>query len=189
VRLVLFDLGQTLEDGDVLLPGARETLEAIHALRDGDEPAALLGLVSDFDMPAEPSDVPEIQQRYYTLLDHLGIRSFFEPVAERVTLSTEVGVFKPDEAVFRTAVAKAAPALGLSDVLFVTENRGHVLAARRLGLAAVHVRGPGQTDGEVDRLIDLVPVVEAFVSGDSERPESVVVVVQSAAAEAAAAAA
>jgi hypothetical protein len=188
VRLVLFDLGQTLEDGDVLLPGARETLEAIQALRDGNGPAALLGLVSDFDMPAEPSDVPEIQQRYYSLLDDFGIRSFFEPVAERVTLSTEVGVFKPDEAVFRTAVAKAAPALDLSDVLFVTENRGHVLAARRLGLAAVHVRGPGQTDGEVDRLPDLVPVVEAFVSGDSERPESVVVVVQSAAAEAAAAA-
>ncbi|WP_222262859.1 M20/M25/M40 family metallo-hydrolase [Modestobacter marinus] len=190
MKLVLFDLGKTLEDGDVLLPGARETLEAIHALRDrdGDGPAALLGLVSDFDMPAEPSDVPKIQQRYHRLLDHLGIRSFFEPVAERVTLSTEVGVFKPDEAVFRTAVTKAGPALNFSDVLFVTENRGHVLAARRLGMAAVHVRGPGQIDGEVDTLTDLVPVVEAFVSGDGERSESVVVVAPSGAAGSAAAA-
>jgi Peptidase family M28 len=176
VKLILFDLGQTLEDGDVLLPGALETLEAIQALRDADGPAALLGLVSDFDLPGQPSDVPEIQQRYYALLDHLGIRSFFEPVAERVTLSTEVGVFKPDEAVFRAAVAKAGQALDFSDALFVTENRGHVLAARRLGLAAVHLRGPGQTDGEVDTLPDLVPVVREFVSDAGQRGETVVVV-------------
>jgi len=163
VKLILFDLGQTLEDRDALLPGARKTLQAIRGLRDGNGPAALLGLVSDFDMPADPSEVPSIQQRYYALLDHLGIRSFFEPVAERVTLSTEVGVFKPDEAVFRAAVTKADPALGFSDVLFVTENRDHVLAARHLGLAAVHLRGPGQADGEVDSLPDLVPVVREFV--------------------------
>jgi len=165
VKLILFDLGQTLEVGGVLAPGAREALQAIRDLRDGAGPAAVLGLVSDFDMPAEPSDVPLVQQRYYALLDDLGIRSFFEPVAERVTLSTEVGVFKPDEAVFRTAVTKADPALAFSDVLFVTENRSHVLAARRLGLAAVHLRGPGQPAGEVDALGDLVPVVREFVGG------------------------
>jgi hypothetical protein len=166
VKLILFDLGQTLEAGDVLLPGALETLEAISALRDGDRPAPLLALVSDFDMPEDPSQVPAIQQRYYALLDRLGIRAFFEPVADRITLSTEVGVFKPDEAVFRTAVARADPALGFGDVLFVTENRGHVAAARSLGLAAVHVRGPGQPQGEVDTLTDLVPLVRAFVTGD-----------------------
>ncbi len=79
----------------MLLPGARETLQAISALRDAEGAAAVLGLVSDFDMPAEPSQVPQIQQRYYALLDHLGIRPFFEPVAEHVTLSTEVGVSSP----------------------------------------------------------------------------------------------
>ena len=176
MKLILFDLGQTLEDGDVLLPGAREVLEAVHALRDGNGAAALLGLVSDFDMPTESSEVPEIQQQYYTLLDHLGIRSFFEPVAERVTLSTEVGASKPDEAVFRAAVTKADPALAFSDVLFVTENRGHVLAARRLGLAAAHLRGPGQTDGEVDSLADLLPVVREFVGDAGHQVETVVVV-------------
>jgi FMN phosphatase YigB (HAD superfamily) len=150
-------------DGGRAPAGRAGHLEAIRALRDGDGPAARLGLASDYDMPGEPSEVPEIQQRYYALLDHLGILAFFEPVAERVTLSTEVGVFKPDEAVFRAAVAKAGPALGFPDVLFVTENRDHVLAARRLGLAAVHVRGPGRTDGEVDSLADLVPVVREFI--------------------------
>jgi hypothetical protein len=163
VKLILFDLGDTLESGGVLLPGAVETLEAIAALRTGGQPAAVLGLVSDFDMPSAPSDVGAIQQQYYSLLDDLGIRQFFEPVAERVTLSTEVGVFKPDQAVFRAAASKAGPAVEFGDIFFVTENRNHVLAARRLGLVAVHVRGPGQPHGEIDTLAGVLPLVEAFL--------------------------
>lgn len=178
--MVLFDLGKTLEDGNVLLPGAVETLEGVAALRIGDRPAVLLGLVSDFVMPTEPSQIPAIQQRYYAILDHLGIRRFFEPVAERVTLSTEVGVRKPDVAVFRAAVAKAAvpttePSLTFDDVLFVTENRDHVVAAGRLGMRAVHFRGPGQTSGEVERLTDLIPLVRDFVGGSEEPPDRIVV--------------
>lgn len=163
MKLVLFDLGNTLESNGVLLPGAMDTLEAIRALRTGDRPAALLGLVSDFNMPRQPSDVPDIEQQYYELLDDLGIRPFFEPVAERVTLSTQVGVFKPDEAIFRAAASKADPALEFDDVLFVTENLAHVVAARSLGLSAVHLRGPGQPLGEVETLPDLLPLVQAFV--------------------------
>ncbi len=178
MKLVLFDLGNTLESNDVLLPGALETLEAIASFRAGDRPAALLGLVSDFDMPDRPSDIPIIQQRYYQLIDDLGIRPFFEPVAERVTLSTEVGVFKPDEAVFRAATSKANPDLEFDDVLFVTENLGHVLAARSLGLRAVHVRGPGQAHGEVGTLPELVPLVQAFI-GSEEPVETVVLDVPS----------
>jgi FMN phosphatase YigB (HAD superfamily) len=169
VKLVLFDLGDTLESGDVLLPGALETLETIASLRTEGPPAAVLGLVSDFDMPDRPSDVPIIQQRYYDVLADLGIRQFFEPVAERVTLSTEVGLFKPDEAVFRAAAAKVDPSLEFDRVLFITENRGHVLAARRLGLAAVHVRGPGQPQGEVENLAAVLPLVQAFLDGPQAR--------------------
>jgi hypothetical protein len=163
VKLVLFDLGDTLESDGVLLPGAMETLETIASFRTGGEPAAVLGLVSDFHMPAQPSDVAIIQQQYYNLLDDLGIRPFFEPVAERVTLSTEVGVSKPDEAIFRAAASKAGPAVEFGDVLFVTENRSHVRAARLLGLVAVHVRGPAQAQGEVNTLAEVVPLVQAFL--------------------------
>ncbi|MET1088440.1 MAG: M28 family peptidase [Arthrobacter sp.] len=174
MKLILFDLGNTLESGGVLQPGALETLESLAALRNGEQPAAELGLLSDFDMPDEPSDVPVIQQRYYQLLDDLGIRQFFEPLAEHVTLSTEVGVFKPDEAVFRAAASKADPALEFGDVLFVTENRTHVLAARDLGLVAVHIRAPGQAHGEVDTLPELVPLVQEFLAG-GESMETLVV--------------
>lgn len=173
VKLVLFDLGNTLESGGILLPGARETLEAIAAGVNG-EPAPVLGLLSDFRMPTRPEDVPSIRQEYCELLDDLGIREFFEPVAERVTLSTDVGVYKPDPAMFRSAAAKLRPALDFKDVLFVAENPDHVLAARLLGLVAVHVRGPGQSGGDVDTLPALIPLVREFLQ-DPEPPQTRVV--------------
>ena len=125
MRLVLFDLGHTLEIDGVLRPGALELLQGIADLRVGGRPAAVLGLLSDVDVPAHPEEVPGIRERYHALLQHLGIRHFFEPLADRVTLSAEVGVSKPAPAVFRAAVAKAEPGLTFGEVLFVTEDRGH----------------------------------------------------------------
>src|SRR5687768_7688791 len=132
--MVLFDLGGTLEADGVLRPGAQEVLEALSSLRTGGRPAVVLGLLSDFHMPVQPSDVPAIVAEYHALLDGLGIRRFFEPLSRRVTLSTEVGVRKPAAAMFRAAVAKAEPTLAFEDVLFVTEHSGHVRAARQLGM-------------------------------------------------------
>ena len=163
MKVVLFDLGKTLEDGDVLLPGARETLQAIQAMRDSNGEAAVLALVSDFDMTDNPEQIPFIQQRYYKLLDKLDIRSFFEPVADRVTLSTEVGVSKPDEKIFRAVIEKIDEGLDFRDVIFVTENQGHVLEARHLGMRGIHFKGPGQNSGEVDRLLELVPLIQKFL--------------------------
>jgi FMN phosphatase YigB (HAD superfamily) len=163
MKVVLFDLGKTLEDRDILLSGARETLQAVQAMRDSNGEAAALALVSDFDMPDNPEQVPFIQQRYYELLDKLSIRSFFEPVADRVTLSTEVGAFKPHEKIFRAVIEKIDEGLGFRDVIFVTENQEHVLEARLLGIRGVHFNGPGQNSGEVDRLLELVPLIQKFL--------------------------
>jgi hypothetical protein len=46
MKVVLFDLGKTLEDGDVLLPGAREILQAIQAMRDFNGEGVVLTLGS-----------------------------------------------------------------------------------------------------------------------------------------------
>ena len=159
MKVVLFDLGKTLEDQDVLLPGARETLQAIQEMRDPNEEAVALALVSDFDMPDDPEQIPTIQQQYYEILDGLSIRSFFEPVASKVTLSSEVGVYKPDAKIFRAVIEKLDEGLRLGDIVFVTENREHVIEARRLGMSAIHFKGPGQNAGDVDRLVDLIPLV------------------------------
>jgi FMN phosphatase YigB (HAD superfamily) len=163
MKVVLFDLGKTLEDQDVLLPGARETLQAIQEMQDHSEQTVALALVSDSDMPDNPEQIPLIQQRYYEILEGLGIRSFFEPVAERVTLSSEVGEFKPDEKIFRTVIEKLDEGLHFGDVMFITENRGHVIEARRVGMRAIHFQGPGQNTGDVDRLVDVIPLVQTFL--------------------------
>ena len=165
MTMVLFDLGGTLEADGALRPGAQEVLEALSSLRTGGRPAAVLGLLSDFHMPAQPADVPAIVAEYHALLDGLGISRFFEPLSRRVTLSTEVGVRKPAAAMFRAAVAKAEPTLGFEDVLFVTEHSGHVRAARQLGMTAVHLRPLGEDDGEVAELLDILPIAREFVTG------------------------
>ncbi len=157
MKLVLFDLGQTLENRDVLLPGALQALQDISTLRDGDGDAVLLALGSDFDAPA---------QQYYDIIENLGIRSFFEPVSTQVTLSGEVGMHKPAKEFFAAAVTKADSGLTFDDVLFVTENEDHVVAARTLGMHAIQVRPPDGSGGDIASLIELLPHVREFVGAD-----------------------
>jgi hypothetical protein len=146
------------------LPGAFETLEAIRDLQDPAGEAPALGLVSDFDFPPPVPPLPTIQHEYYKILDKLGIRTFFEPVAKHVTLSPEVGVNKPDPAI-RAALDRLSPGLPFSDSMFVTEKKAHVLKARLLGMRAVHFKGPGEVTGDIEKLTDLIPRVQAFLDG------------------------
>jgi FMN phosphatase YigB (HAD superfamily) len=98
------------------------------------------------------------QQAYDTLPETLGIHLCFEPVAQRVTLSTAVGRPKPDKNIFQ-AVLEKIPRLHFTDVMVMTENRAHVEAACHLKTQAIHCKGPGQTPGEIDRLVGLIPHV------------------------------
>jgi FMN phosphatase YigB (HAD superfamily) len=167
MKMVLFDLGETLEDvvdgEDILLPGARQTLEAIRAMRDSNGEAPVLALVSNFgDIPANPEQILASQKEYYKLLEKLGIRSFFEPVAQRVTLSTEVGRPKPDKKIFQAVIEKI-PGLHFVDVMFITEDRSHVQAAHHLGMQAIHFKGPRQIMGDIDKLVDSIPHIRRFL--------------------------
>jgi FMN phosphatase YigB (HAD superfamily) len=164
MKVVLFDLGDTLEHQDTLFPGAVETLTTISQMRDKDHQPVRMGLVSDFDMPESPVEIPAIRQRYLAILDNLGIRGFFEPVDVGVTLSTEVGVHKPDPRMFRAALDKFGPGLAFESAMFVTENQGHALMARSLGMRAVHLAPTPGASGDITALIDLIPLVHAFVS-------------------------
>lgn len=161
MKMALFDLGDTLEREDVLLPGARQVLDDIAQLRDDSGDPVILGLGSDFTMPDEETTLAALQQEYYGIIGRLGIDQFFEPLAERVTLSSEVGVFKPDRAFFDAVVAKVG--VTFADVLFVTENAAHVRAARHLGLIAVQVRSPGGSGGDISSLAELLPLVHAHI--------------------------
>jgi FMN phosphatase YigB (HAD superfamily) len=161
VRIVLFDLGNTLlDDSDRPFPDAIATLETVGRLRDADGRPAAVGLVSDWESPDRPEEIPAARERYYRILRQAGLERFFTPLEQRVTLSTDVGVGKPDPRIFRAAIAKLDPGASLHHAVFITENAAHVAAARRLGLTAIHL----DAAGEVRRLADLVPVLQRLVA-------------------------
>jgi FMN phosphatase YigB (HAD superfamily) len=168
MKMILFDLGNTLEtvvnNQDVLLPGARETLQAIQALKDAQGKPPVLALISNFgETNATPAEIAASQQEYYAILEQLDIRSFFEPVVERVTLSTEAKAAKPSKKIFKMAINKI-PGLSFPDVLFITEEKTHVTAARKLKMRAIHFKGPGQSTGEINKLTDLIPLAQKFLA-------------------------
>ena len=82
-------------------------------------------------------------------LDRFGLSAH----VDRVLVSDELGVMKPDRAAFATALA-AATAPGA--VLFVDDQPKNVDAARALGLRAVHATGDAWV-ASVDAALGLCP--------------------------------
>lgn len=177
MRAILFDLGNTLEDHETLRPGALETLTAIRAMRDAEGHAPVLALVSDWYDAATPTELKKRQKQYAQLLTKLGLTNFFKPFSQRVTLSSEfTDIHKPDARIFRAALDKVQPGLPFHHAIFITEKAEHVAAARELGMMAVQVSAPGQSDGEVSQLTDLIPLVErllAFAPCGKRRAEAI----------------
>jgi len=166
MKVILFDLGNTLEDTQqgVLVEGALETLQTIQGLKAGDGSSPVLALISDFgEIPATPAQIQASLDEYLEILNTLGIRQFFEPVAKRITLSTQAGAVKPSKVLFRKAINKISNQLPFEHVMFITERKAHILAARTLGMEAIHFKGPGETSGDVTKLMDLIPRVRNFI--------------------------
>lgn len=166
MKVILFDLGNTLEDTQqgVLVQGALETLQTIQGLKAGDGSSPALALISDFgEIPATPAQIQASLAEYLQILETLGIRQFFEPVAKRITLSTQAGALKPSKVIFRKAINKISNQLPFKHVMFITERKSHIVAARNLGMEAVHFKGPGETSGDVTKLVDLIPRVRKFI--------------------------
>jgi len=101
-RAVLFDLGNTLLDEQTNrpLPGATGLLDALGDVRDSENLPVLSGLVSDWKMPRDPSEVGPLRQEYLQELVASGLHTLFRPLETRITLSTEVGV-RNDEDLLR----------------------------------------------------------------------------------------
>jgi HAD superfamily hydrolase (TIGR01509 family) len=148
IRVVLFDLGGTLIDA-LQRPFAHvpSVLTTIAGFRTADGKPVRSALVSDFTMVAPPltsAKIKPVFEQYVSLLTATGLRSFFEPVNRRVTLSTHVGVFKPDRAVFEKALSRLQVKASLADCVFITESPAHVAAARQtLGMSALQFAAPG----------------------------------------------
>src|SRR3954451_9770727 len=98
VRVLLLDLGGTLVDGDRPFPHVVEALSALAELDGSTGEPLQMALVSDF-LPADPLTPTGVQAGFdesLTIVQRTGLKSLFEQVDHRVTLSTHAGVRKPD---------------------------------------------------------------------------------------------
>ncbi|HEU4731563.1 MAG TPA: HAD family hydrolase [Kofleriaceae bacterium] len=134
---LLLDLGDTLVRGDRVIEHVPEALEALAALHTGAGPLPL-ALVSDYTMPQahDPAEITRLVAEYRGRVASYGLARFFQPAERHMTLSTEVGVTKPDPAVFRAALLRLGLPAELPAAMFITEDAAHVAAARRLGMTA-----------------------------------------------------
>ena len=165
MRAILFDLGDTLVNAqNQPLPGAADLLTAVRDLRDPDGKPILSGLISDWKMSQSRAERKLFREEYMTELQQSGLDIFFQPANKRVTLSTDAGVFKPDQLIFRTALDRLGRGMPFHHAIFVTERLEHVKAARKLGLMAIHFKGPGQRSGEVDKLADVLPLLQRMLA-------------------------
>src|SRR6202008_4781082 len=134
---LMLDLGDTLVKGDSVLPHVREALKVLARFETPSGADIVLSLVSDYTMPKPPvtqKKVEAIFATYVKELDQLQLKEFFEPVERHVTLSTNAGVFKPDQLIFTKALERLHSCVGLKSCLFITENPEHVSACRKLGM-------------------------------------------------------
>ena len=81
--------------------------------------------------------IAEINRR---LAAQYGFRHGIADVLDRVFYSQEVGLRKPDEAIFRHALREMN--WRAEDVLFIEDSPQHVATARRLGLRVLHLVPP-----------------------------------------------
>ena len=134
IRIVMFDLGQTLiDEQNRPFDHVAEALTAISKFTTSDKKALRCCLVSDFTMATPPVTAKKVRQlfaQYLEVLDQTGLRSFFEPVDRRVTLSTHADALKPDRAVFEMALHRLRVRATLEECLLITENSAHIKAAR-----------------------------------------------------------
>ena len=141
MRVLVGELGLELEVGE-LRQLSEASVAAWHAHTPLDpEAQSVLGelqgryklaLISNFDHP------PHVHQ----LLDELALRSFFDAVV----VSGDVGVKKPDPAIFVPALAQTG--LATDEVLFVGDSpEDDVAGARAAGLRPVLIRRSLSADG------------------------------------------
>ncbi len=127
IKVVMFDLGQTLIDEANQQRPFPHAIEALATITKAN-PAPAICLVSDFKMDLTPA---QAMKEYLVILDAAGLRAFFQPVQKRVTLSNHAAAVKPSAKIFKKALQRLGlPATPFKHCCFITENAAHIKAAR-----------------------------------------------------------
>jgi FMN phosphatase YigB (HAD superfamily) len=143
-KVVLFDLGDTLEhNGNI----RQDTLETLERIKNMDNPP-ILGLASDYGLPNNWGSFPleeqirRSKQHYFNEIERLGIRQYFEPVEQNIILSTEVGKTKDQdiEKFFQKAIDKIGNNTSFNQIIFITENCKHIDSANSLGIKTIFLK-------------------------------------------------
>ena len=170
IRVVMFDLGKTLIDGNHQpFPHVEIALAAISDFKTADGQALRSCLVSDFTMakpPVTDAKVAALFNEYLAILDGTGLRPFFEPVNKRVTLSTHAGVEKPDRKIFETALQRlGANSVKLVECLFITEEATHIEKAREtLKMKTLQFRSPESNQFDFDNWAEAPGLIASLVA-------------------------
>ncbi len=155
IKVIMFDLGGTLIDAsNRSLLHVNEALAAIAEFKTASGRLVRSCLVSDFTMVSPPvtaAKLAAIFRDYLAVLDQAGLRTLFEPVQKRVTLSTHAGVMKPDRRVFEVALRRLGSKASLAECLFITENAAHIEHARAsLKMSTLQFRAVGASRFDFD---------------------------------------
>ncbi|HYP25952.1 MAG TPA: hypothetical protein VE262_04465 [Blastocatellia bacterium] len=170
IRVLMFDLYGTLVRGDSLFPHAREALAVVSKFETSAGDPLDLCLVSDFDMPAPPATpqkTESIFNKYISILNDLDLQDFFEPVRRHVTLSAHAGAPKPDRRVFEKALERLGTDAHLSECLFITENKEHAAACRKLGMVTLEFNPLGPGEGDFHDWSEAPSIIAQTVAPDS----------------------
>ena len=139
-KVILFDLGDTLEHNGNLREEALETLQKITDMKDINNKSPLLGLASDNEFPN--TTALQAREKYYSILRDLEIVEFFIPLDTNVTLSKDVG-FTKDQRLplfMNTAKNKIGNNISFNDLIFITENKNHIDSANLLGIKTIFLK-------------------------------------------------
>ncbi len=166
MKIVLFDLGGTLvdENSQKLFPESIDALSGIKNLVDSNGDPLILGLVSDYgNIPATDDEKKTYRNQYYNILNNLHITQFFEPLDQKVTLSSEIGVKKPDKKIFRAAIDKIQTNLQFNQVFFITEDHEHIKTVDSFCMIGIQFGNSDDNIRKVSKLIDLIPLIDQIV--------------------------
>jgi FMN phosphatase YigB (HAD superfamily) len=168
IRVLMFDLGGTLIDANRRLrPHVRIALDALARFETADGQPLQSCLVSDYTMPPPPMTRERLEEtfrEYLEILEGVGLRAYFEPVDQRVTLSSHAGATKPSPAIFRKALERLHSNASFEQCLLVTEDADHVAAVRRdLGMQALRFGARSEPGTDFDDWSQVPALVETRI--------------------------